>query len=158
MSARLSYTKEPPAPTSSCRGRKNWDPGQQLSTSDTAQGPDCSSVTASDRSLSQLLLLCNLPAICPLPLTSTECPAQRTLARSRQSLREMTVIISTMTVLFPTHLHLPMQGMWVWSLGWEDPRSRKWQPTPVLLPGKVLWTEESSGLHSPQGHRRVGHT
>ena len=25
---------------------------------------------------------------------------------------------------------------WVWSLGWEVPRRRKWQPTPVLLPRK----------------------
>ena len=26
--------------------------------------------------------------------------------------------------------------MWVWSLGWEDPLRRKWQPSPVFLPGK----------------------
>ena len=31
---------------------------------------------------------------------------------------------------------LPMQEMSVWSLGWEDPRRRKWQPPPVLLPGE----------------------
>ena len=29
-----------------------------------------------------------------------------------------------------------MQEKWVWSLGWEGPLSRKWQPTPVFLPGK----------------------
>ena len=29
-----------------------------------------------------------------------------------------------------------MQETWVRSLGWEDPWRRKWQPTPVLLPGK----------------------
>ena len=29
-----------------------------------------------------------------------------------------------------------MQETWVRSLGWEDPLKRKWQPTPVLLPGK----------------------
>ena len=27
-------------------------------------------------------------------------------------------------------------GDWVWSLGWEDSLDRKWQPTPVFLPGK----------------------
>ena len=41
-----------------------------------------------------------------------------------------------------------LSTMWetrVWSLGWEDPWRRKWQPTPVLLPGKshgwssVVW-------------------
>ena len=29
-----------------------------------------------------------------------------------------------------------MQETWVQSLVWEDPRRRKWQPTPPLLPGK----------------------
>ena len=29
-----------------------------------------------------------------------------------------------------------MQETGVQSLGWEDPLERKWQPTPVLLPGK----------------------
>ena len=29
-----------------------------------------------------------------------------------------------------------MQETRVWSLGWEDPWRRKWQSTPVLLPGK----------------------
>ena len=29
-----------------------------------------------------------------------------------------------------------MQEMWVWSLGWEDPWRRAWQPTPVYLHGE----------------------
>ena len=29
-----------------------------------------------------------------------------------------------------------VQKTWVWSLGWEDPRRREWQHTPVLLPGE----------------------
>ena len=32
---------------------------------------------------------------------------------------------------------------------------RQWQPTPVLLPGKIPWTEEPGGLQS-MGLRRVG--
>ena len=33
--------------------------------------------------------------------------------------------------------HLPtMQETRVQSLSWEDPLKRKWQPTPVFLPGK----------------------
>ena len=35
---------------------------------------------------------------------------------------------------------------WVRSLGWEDPRRRAWQPTPVFLPGESPWTEEPGGL------------
>ena len=29
-----------------------------------------------------------------------------------------------------------MQDIWVWSLNQEDPLERKWQPTPIFLPGK----------------------
>ena len=44
----------------------------------------------------------------------------------------------------------------VWSLGLEDPWGRKWQPTPVFLPGKSPWTEEPVRLWST-GLHRVGH-
>ena len=33
-------------------------------------------------------------------------------------------------------------------LGWEDPLERKWQPTPIFLPGKIPWTEDTSRLQS----------
>ena len=46
------------------------------------------------------------------------------------------------------------QETWIWSLGQEDPRRRKWQPTPVFLPG--VWTEEPGGLQSMRV-QRVGH-
>ena len=37
----------------------------------------------------------------------------------------------------PEEIILPgMWETWVWSLGQEDPWRRKWQPTPVLLPGE----------------------
>ena len=42
------------------------------------------------------------------------------------------------------------------SLGWEDPWRRAWQPTPVLLPGESLWTEEPTGLQFMRS-QRVGH-
>ena len=35
-------------------------------------------------------------------------------------------------------IHLPMQETPVWSLVWEGPWSRKWQPTPVFLSGKSM--------------------
>ena len=35
-------------------------------------------------------------------------------------------------------------------------RRRQWQPTPVLLPGKIPWTEEPGRMQS-MGSRRVGH-
>ena len=46
----------------------------------------------------------------------------------------------------------PMQETWALSLGWEDPWRRKWQPTPVFLPG------ESQGWGSLVGCHRWGHT
>ena len=41
--------------------------------------------------------------------------------------------------------------MWVRSLGQKDPWKRKWQPTPVFLPG------ESNGQRSLAGYRLWGH-
>ena len=43
--------------------------------------------------------------------------------------------------------------MWetqVQSLGWEDPRRRAYQPTPVFLPRESPWTEKPGGLQSMQ--------
>ena len=48
-----------------------------------------------------------------------------------------------------------IQETWVPSLGQEDPLRRKWQPTPVLLPGKSHG-QRSLVDCSPWGHR-VGH-
>ena len=36
------------------------------------------------------------------------------------------------------------------------PWRRKWQPTPIFLPGEISWTEEPGGLQSI-GLQRVGH-
>ena len=36
------------------------------------------------------------------------------------------------------------------------PWRRKWQLTPIFLPGKIPWTEKSGGLQS-MGSQRVGH-
>ena len=36
------------------------------------------------------------------------------------------------------------------------PWKRKWQPTPVFLPGESPWTEEAGRLQS-MGSQRVGH-
>ena len=41
-----------------------------------------------------------------------------------------------------------MWETWVRSLGWKIPWRRKWQPTPVFLPGESPWTEEPGGLQS----------
>ena len=38
----------------------------------------------------------------------------------------------------------------------KSPWSRKWQPTPVFLPGESPWTEEPGGLQST-GLQRAGH-
>ena len=50
-----------------------------------------------------------------------------------------------------------MQETRVRSLGWEDPPwRRKWQPIPVLLPGKIPRLKEPGRLYS-MGSQRVGH-
>ena len=55
--------------------------------------------------------------------------------------------------------HLPV--MWesqVWSLGGKIPWRRKWQPTPVFLPGESHGQRSLVG-YSPQGHKEsVGHS
>ena len=49
-------------------------------------------------------------------------------------------------------IFLPMQKMQVGTLGWEDPRRRKWQRTTVFLPGK------SHGQRNLVGYGPWGHT
>ena len=49
-----------------------------------------------------------------------------------------------------------MQETWVPSQGWEDPRRRAWQPTPVFSPREYLWTEVPGGLWS-MGSQTVRH-
>ena len=44
------------------------------------------------------------------------------------------------------------QELWVRSLGWKDPLERKWQPTPVFLPGKFQRYRRLLG-YSPWGHK-----
>ena len=41
----------------------------------------------------------------------------------------------------PANIRLRFNA-WVWKIPWR----RKWQSTPVFLPGKSLWTEEPGGL------------
>ena len=41
-----------------------------------------------------------------------------------------------------------MQDKQIQLLGWEDPQSRKWQPTPVFLPGKFHGQRSLAGYSS----------
>ena len=45
-----------------------------------------------------------------------------------------------------------MQETWVQSLGWGDPWRRKWQPIPVVLPGKSYGQRSLVG-YCPWGHK-----
>ena len=45
-----------------------------------------------------------------------------------------------------------MRETWVRSLGWEDPWTRKWQPTPVFLPGESHGRRSLVG-YSPRGRK-----
>ena len=49
------------------------------------------------------------------------------------------------------------QEIRVRSLGWEDPLERKWQPTPVSLPGKSHGQRSLVGC-SPWGSKELGTT
>ena len=49
-----------------------------------------------------------------------------------------------------------MQEVWVQSLVQEDPLRRKWQPTPIFLPGKSHGQRSLAG-YSPWACKRVGH-
>ena len=50
-----------------------------------------------------------------------------------------------------------MQETQVQSLDWEDPWRRKWQPTPVSLPGESHGQRSLVG-YSPQGRKESGMT
>ena len=50
-----------------------------------------------------------------------------------------------------------MQEMQIQSLGWEDPMERKWQPTPIFLPGKSHGQRSLVG-YSAQGHKELDTT
>ena len=50
-----------------------------------------------------------------------------------------------------------MQEMQVQSLGWEDPQRKKWQPTPIFLPGKSHGQRSLVGC-SPWGHKELDTT
>ena len=50
-----------------------------------------------------------------------------------------------------------MRETWVRSLGWEDPWRRKWQPTPVFLPGESHGRRRLVGYIQSTGSQRVAH-
>ena len=50
-----------------------------------------------------------------------------------------------------------MEETQVWSLGQEDPMRRKWQPTPVFLPGKFHGQRSLAG-NSPWGYKELDTT
>ena len=49
-----------------------------------------------------------------------------------------------------------MQEMQARYLGQEDPLEKKWQRTPIFLPGKSHGQKSLEG-YSPQGPKRFGH-
>ena len=50
-----------------------------------------------------------------------------------------------------------MRQTWVQSLGWDDLWRRKWNPTPVFLPGKSHGWKSLVG-YSPWGHKELDTT
>ena len=52
---------------------------------------------------------------------------------------------------------LAMQETWVQSLGRKDLLEKEMATHSSILAWEIPWTEEPGGLHSPWGHKRVGH-
>ena len=52
---------------------------------------------------------------------------------------------------------LSMQKSWIRFLGWEDTLEKKWQPTPVFLPGKFHGQRSLAG-YSPWGRKQLDTT
>ena len=50
-----------------------------------------------------------------------------------------------------------VQETLVWSLGWEDPLEREWQPIPVLLPGEFHGQRSLAG-YSPSDCKELDMT
>ena len=53
-------------------------------------------------------------------------------------------------------IHLPMQEMWVWCLGREDPLEKEMATYSSILAWEIPWTEEPGRIQST-GSQRVGH-
>ena len=45
--------------------------------------------------------------------------------------------------------------MWVQFLSWEDPLEEGMATHSSILAWRIPWTDEPSGLHSPQGHTEL---
>ena len=45
-------------------------------------------------------------------------------------------------------IHLPMQEIWVWSLGWEDSLENEMVTHSSILAWETPWTEDPGGLQS----------
>ena len=65
---------------------------------------------------------------------------------------QLTVVVAQTGQESALQCREPRFDPWVGKIPWR----RKWQPTPVFLPGESLWTEEPGGLQS-LGSQRVGH-
>ena len=50
-------------------------------------------------------------------------------------------------------IHLPMQGIWVLSLGREDPLEKRMVTQSSILAWRIPWTEESDVLQSMDCHK-----
>ena len=51
-----------------------------------------------------------------------------------------------------------MKESWVQSLGREDPLEKEMATHSSIVAGRIPWTEEPGGLHSPQGRKELDTT
>ena len=83
---------------------------------------------------------------------------KRRLNQTRTLMEQVELVEFLLNLIILGGKNFPaMQEMWVWSLGQEDPRRRKWQPTPVFLPGKSHGQRSLAG-YSSWDHKAPGTT
>ena len=92
------------------------------------------------------------------PAPSGQCHPQPSdlgrLGDLRRALCSALAWVVRCTIRLPRRLtHLPVQEMWVGSLGGEDPLKKEIATHSSILAWRIPWTEEPGGLQSMESHR-----
>ena len=105
-----------------------------------------------------LMMLCAwiLPMNVSKSLIPTSLPGQM-VRKTQKTFFEFSLITRGLPKwLSGKRICLPMQEMWICSLGRKDILEKKMATHSSILAWKIPWTEEPSGLQ-PKGSQRVGH-
>ena len=102
------------------------------------------------------LILCHPLLLLPSIFPSIRVFSNESVLRIRQPKDwsfSFSIVLPRASLVTQSVKNLPaVQETQVRFLGWEDPRRRKWQPTPVFLPGESHGQKILAG-YSPWGHK-----